>query len=225
MRLIDIKPIAEGEVIAGNFPQHGKFLLSQQRDAGSERLYWNGVNWFAMKKNALAVPAADVDKLVKNWSPYNLKKEPVKKVSEEALETQKAEDLWSENKDSASNYNSTATYQVRAIKDSKPTKYEAFSVIGSKRKPYGEFNAGELESALKPIRPNQTPDAEGFTIYTDPSKVEAFLYKGDPVKLEVANGKVIQLDDGDYVVRTVDKNNFVYSVEEASDFEAALKKA
>jgi hypothetical protein len=98
-------------------------------------------------------------------------------------------------------------------------------VISTTRKPYGTFTADELNAALKPIRPNQTPDAEGFTTYIDPVKVDAFQYSGDPVKVDLGKGDIQTADDSDYIVRTVDGNNFVYRIEEAGDFEAGLKKA
>lgn len=151
-----------------------------------------------------------------------LKIEP---VNEEALETKSAEDLWDENSDSAKSYVSTAQYQVRPVKDTTPTKYEAFSVLGDTRKPYGTFTAQELKSALKPIRPNQTPDAEGFTTYIDPLEVEAFKYSGEPVKLTLSAKQTTTLNKGDYVTRAVNGSSFEYNVEDAEDFEATLRKA
>lgn len=146
-------------------------------------------------------------------------------LNEESLETKSAEDLWSENSDGAAEYVSTATYQVRPIKGSKPTMYEVFRVIGTNRKLFGKFNAVDLADTLKPIRPNQTPDAEDFTIYTDPGKVEAFKYSGDPVKVTLDDKSTVTLNKGDYMMRTVKGSSFEYNVEEAGDFEATLKKA
>lgn len=146
-------------------------------------------------------------------------------VTEEALETKTAEDLWSENSDSASSYISTTTYLVRPIKETNPSKFEIFSVLGDKKKPYGKFSAEELKKTLKPIRPNQTPDVEGFTTYVDPSEVQAFKYKGEPVKIQIDDKQTTQLNDGDYVVRSVNGNNFIYNIETDTDFESTLKKA
>lgn len=144
-------------------------------------------------------------------------------LKEEALETKNAEDLWAENKDSASEYRGSTTYEVRKIKDSEPAKYEVFAVTGTNRKPYGKMDAAQLKSALTPIRPNQNPDAEGFTTYISNDKVEAFQYSGDPIK--VLLGKVgARLNKGDYLIRTNDGNNFVYNVEAASSFESTMKK-
>jgi hypothetical protein len=146
-------------------------------------------------------------------------------LKEEPLEVKAAEDLWSENSDGASEYVSTATYQVRPIKGSKPTMYEVFRVIGTDRKPFGKFTSTDLLDTLKPIRPNQTPDAEGFTVYTDPAEVQAFKYSGDPIKVQLSDEETEMLKNGDYFVRTVEGSHFAYSIETAGDFEAALKKA
>lgn len=146
-----------------------------------------------------------------------------KRIKEEALETKDAEELW--NDGNADTYVSTATYMVRPIKGTEPTKFEVFSVIGDQRKPFGKFDAQELRQTLKPIRANQTPDAEGFVTYTDPTEVEAFKYDGEPIRVKLDDSQTVQMNKGDYLVRTVRGNNFEYNVEAASDFESTLKKA
>lgn len=145
-------------------------------------------------------------------------------LSEEALETKKAEDLWSENADSASWFISNTQYLVRPIKDTSPVKYEAFAVEGSTKTPFGKFTADELKSTLEPIRSGQKPDAEGFTIYVDPNKVQAFQYSGDPIKVMLGKEGGARLSAGDYMVRSNDGNNFLYAVETAASFEATLTK-
>lgn len=215
--------VTEGEVVQGNFPKKGKVLLSFRRDVGDEWKYWNGVNWFATKARALPVTQDEVEKLESTWG-LKARQERVA-MNEEALETRPAEDVWGENKDSSAEYTSSTTYQVRPIKDSKPTMFEVFSVVGTNRKPFGKFTAAQLSDTLKPIRPNQTPDAEGFTIYTDPAKIEAFKYTSDPIRVQISNEEKVTLNKGDYLVRTVKGSSFEYSVETAGDFEATLKKA
>lgn len=145
------------------------------------------------------------------------------KLHEEALETKTAEDLWSENGDAAAYYTYSSQYLVRPIKNTSPQQYEAFSVEGDSRKPFGKFTADKLKATLEPLRANQKPDAEGFTTYVDPNKVQAFKYAGDPVKVML--GKVgARLNNGDYLVRTNDGNDFEYAIEKASEFEATLTK-
>lgn len=146
------------------------------------------------------------------------------KVKEETLETIDAEELWDQSSGDSSTYVSNATYLVRPIKGSSPTQYEAFLVVGDKRTPFGKFNAVELKQTLKPIRANQTPDAEGFITYTDPTEVEAFKYSGEPIKVKIGVD-TSQISKGDYLVRTVKGDNFEYHVEDGSDFESTLKKA
>lgn len=142
------------------------------------------------------------------------------------LETKTAEDLWSEQGDDTEDYVSTMTYQVRPIKGSKPLVYEVFSIItGASSTPYGKFSAAGLARTLVPIRPNQTPDVEGFTVYTDPTKVEAFKYDGDPIMLDLDGSETVQLNKSDYVIRAVKGASFKYSTEIEGTFDATLKKA
>jgi hypothetical protein len=145
-------------------------------------------------------------------------------VKEDALDTKSAEDLWSENADSAAEYRTAAQYLVRPIKGSNPPSFEAFEVTGNQRKPFGKYNAKELDGVLSPIRAGQTPDAEGFTVYVDAESVEAFQYDGDPIKVVLGDEGGQRLSKGDYVIRTNDGNDFKYSIDKASSFEATLKK-
>ncbi len=144
-------------------------------------------------------------------------------LSEEALETKTAEELWDENSDSKAWYVSSTQYLVRPMKDTNPVKYEAFAVDGATKTPFGKFTADELKQTLEPIRAGQKPDAEGFTTYIDPNKVEAFQYSGDPMKVMLGK-EGARITDGDYLVRSNDGNNFVYSIDKASSFEATLTK-
>jgi hypothetical protein len=145
-------------------------------------------------------------------------------LREQTLETKSAEDLWDENSDAISEYVSTTIYQVRPIPDTKPTSYEVFSLSADTRVPFGKFNSTELSKTLKPIRPNQTPDVEGFTTYIDPLVVEAFKYIGEPIKLEL-DSQIVQLDKGNYIIRAVKGSSFSFSTENAITFETTLKKS
>lgn len=229
MRLSEIKQVHEGEVIKGNFQQHGKVLLAHRRDEGEEWKFWTGVNWFGTKARARAVQRADVQALLDRWG-FSEKRtwagevKLVPAINEEALETFTAEDLWSENADSAAWYISNTQYLVRPIKDTSPVKYEAFAIEGSTKMPFGKFTADELKNTLEPIRSGQKPDAEGFTTYVDPNKVQAFQYQGDPVKVLLGKEGGARLSAGDYLVRSNDGNNFMYAVDRAAAFEATLTK-
>lgn len=145
-------------------------------------------------------------------------------LREEALDTIKAEDLWAENKDNAGWYATNTAYIVRPVKDTVPQQYEAFSVNGDKRRPFGKFTADELKKTLEPVRGNQTPDVEGFTSYKDPEKVEAFQYTGDATKVMLDTTTGARLSNSDYLIRSNDGNNFEYAIEKASAFEATLSK-
>lgn len=148
----------------------------------------------------------------------------IKKLNEEALDTKKAEDLWTENEADAAEYTSNTTYLVRKMKDADPPEYEVFSVKGSSRKAYGTFTPGELAAALTPIRPNQTPDAEGFITYLEKDKTEAIQYNGEPIKVITGPAGGARLMKGDYLIRTNNGNDFEYSTETGSNFEATMQK-
>jgi hypothetical protein len=218
------RKIKEGDV-QGNFKQHSKVLVSYRRDAGDEWKYWNGVNWFNPKSRAVEVPVDKVEKLISAWGMDKRGTETrVQPINEEALETKNIEDLWDENKDDSSFYMNSTQYMVRPIKDSSPTQYEAFSVTGDQRKPFGKFTTAELKATLEPIRPDQTPDAEGFTTYVDPDRVEAIKYKGEAMKVMI--NKIGQrLNNGDFIVRSNDGNDFEYAIEQPSEFSATLVKS
>ena len=70
-----------------------------------------------------------------------------------------------------------------------------------------------------PMRPNQTPDAEGFTQYRDIDETEAFEYTGDTINVDTGS-TTATLAKGDYLLRKADGNNFVYSVKKSSDFDS-----
>lgn len=146
-------------------------------------------------------------------------------LTETKLETKTADTLWGENSGSVSTYRTSAQYQVRKIPNSSPAKFEAFKLVGAKAVPFGKFTSSELKGALVPLRPNQTPDAEGYTIYIDREKVDAFQYNGDPIIVILDDkGATSKLSKGDYLVRTVDGDDFVFSIEAEADFESTLQK-
>lgn len=145
----------------------------------------------------------------------------IKTLTEAEVEIKTAEDLWSEN--SSKEYRSATQYAVRQVKNSSPAKFEAFKIVGDARKAFGTFSAVDLRKALTPLRANQKPDVEGFTTYVDPEKVSAFQYKGETIKLDLDGDETtLQLNDGDYVVRSVDGSKFVFSIEKEADFESTL---
>lgn len=215
MLLKEIKNVHEGD---------DELVIVKLEHSKDSKSFWNGVTWMGSKAQAHPIKKSEVPDLERKYR-VRAKQFPVGKLAEESLEQKTAEDLWAENKDSAAEYIPSTTYLVRSIKDSNPTMYEVFRVVGTSSKPFGKFNAKELADTLKPIRPNQTPDAEGFTTYVDPGKVEAFKYSGDPVKVTLSDEESVVLNNGDYLVRTVKGSHFEYSTEVAGDFEATLKKA
>jgi hypothetical protein len=140
-------------------------------------------------------------------------------LREEAIEVKPADEVWTENKDEANTYVPTATYVVRKIKSSDPTRYEVFVDKDSKRTLVGKMDGAKLEAGYAPVRPNQTPDAEGFTTYRENLDLEAFKYTGDTIKVDL-DGEKKTLAKGDYLLRHTEDDEFTYSVEAAEDFES-----
>ena len=141
---------------------------------------------------------------------------------ESEIQVISGEELWSQGSSDAKEYRSASQYLVRQMKGS-TGKYEAFKVVGDQKKQFGVFTATELRAALVPLRSNQKPDVEGFTVYVDPEKVEAFQYKGEPMKVDLDDdGDSQKISSGDYLVRTPDGSKFTFSIEKEADFESTL---
>lgn len=149
----------------------------------------------------------------------------LQELFEQKLETKTAQELWDSG--SPKNYRNSTQYLVRQVKDESPPKFEAFKVVGDQRKPFGTFSSADLKKALTPIRPNQKPDAEGFTTYVDSDKIQAFQYRGDPTKLDLEGdgSDVVTIKDGDFLLRTVEGDDFVFSIENEASFKSMMAPA
>ena len=149
------------------------------------------------------------------------------KLFEEPIETRAAEELWSENESSSSQYITTTIYFVRPVADKKGM-FEVLYDEQGKRKPYGTMTKEDLDASFALMRPNQQPDAEGFLTYRSGDVYEAFKYGGDPVKVSLAampdgeksptGGVTVKLAKGDFLLRQDTGDEFVYTVEKANYF-------
>jgi len=141
-------------------------------------------------------------------------------LREEAIEVRPAEEVWKENKDDAKTFIPTVVYSVKENDDADPKVWEVYKDADNKRKLVGKFETSEFEDLYVPVRANQNPDAEGYTLYRDNTEVEAFKYDGDTVKLELdEGGKTTTLNKGDYLIRETEDDNFVYEVQSSKYFE------
>ena len=139
-------------------------------------------------------------------------------LREEAIESKLAADVWKENKDKAKTYITNVTYLAREVKESDPKKYEVYKDVDGKRKSVGKFETDDFEAAYVPVRANQKEDAEGYKMYRDAGDIEAFKYDGDTIKVDL-EGETGKLKKGDYLIRSTEGDNFVYSIETAKFFE------
>ncbi len=138
------------------------------------------------------------------------------RLAEEAIEVQSAENVWKENKGDAGTYISNTVYFVRPD----GSKFEVTVEKNGKREPFATLSRIDLDKSFTPMRPNQNPDAEGFIQYRDVDEVEAFPFAEETLKLNTG----VLLRKGDFLVRKIDGDDFVYEVQKAKDFDAAYTK-
>lgn len=135
-------------------------------------------------------------------------------LSEEAIEVKSPEDIWAENKDSVKTYIANTVYYVKKLDGGQ--KYEVTITDGTERKPFANLTKQALDLSFTPVRPNENPDAEGFTQYRKGGEVEAFKYTDGTIKVNS-----VLLAKGDYLIRSPKGDEFVYEVKKAKDFEAS----
>lgn len=136
-------------------------------------------------------------------------------LNEEEITVTAPEDVWAQNKDSSKTYISSTTYGVKKLEGG--LKFEVTTSEGNERKPFANLTKLALDQSFTPVRPNQNPDAEGYTSYRKVDEIEAFKYTADTVKL---NGVLIS--KGDYLIRTPKGDQFTYEVKKSKDFEASF---
>lgn len=147
------------------------------------------------------------------------------KLFEEPIATRTAEELWEENEGDSAQFITTTVYYVRPI-EGKKGMFEVLFDDKGKRKTYGTMNQEDLDASFAPLRPNQQPDAEGFTTYRSGDVYDAFKYNGDPVKVALGasadsdspGGLTVKLSKGDFMLRQDNGDDFTYTVEKANYF-------
>lgn len=141
-------------------------------------------------------------------------------LKEEEITSKTAEEVWSEGKAKSKTYIKVTPYFARKLDGG--SKYEVVIDDGIERKPFSSLSKQDLDKAFTPLRPNQTPDAEGFIQYQATDEIEAFKYFGDAVNLEL-NGDSQVIKKGDYLIQKIVGNKFVYEIKSSKDFEAVFK--
>jgi hypothetical protein len=136
-------------------------------------------------------------------------------LKEEAIPIKMASDVWKDHKDDAKNYISNQVYYVKPDGD----KFLVTIEQNNKRKTFATLSKVELDKSFVEVRPNQTPDAEGFIQYRYVDQIEAFKFDDDTIKVELDNGDQLLLNLGDYLTRKANENDFTYEVKKSKDFE------
>jgi hypothetical protein len=140
------------------------------------------------------------------------------RLFEEDLEKLTAEEYWKSHSTGAKKYTSAEVYEVKANGD----KYDVFTTSSGSRKKFGSYTAVQLKDLFKPLQPSQTPDVEGFIKYTDPTVNRAIQHSGDPLQIDLGDQTKV-LNDGDYLMQTVNGTKFVYVVVPSAEFEDTFK--
>lgn len=145
----------------------------------------------------------------------------IHELFEEAIPVIAAGDLWSENSDGVGQY---ITGKIFLVKKVDGGKFEVYQDTNGSRQLIGKMSQDKLDKSYTPVRGNQKPDAEGFTVYREVAEYEAFKYDGDTTKVEIGDGSTVKISKGDYILRQTDGDEFVYSVETARYFDQNYSK-
>jgi hypothetical protein len=146
------------------------------------------------------------------------------KLFEQPIQTVSAEDLWTQNASASAEYITTTIYYVKPAQGKSDSFEVMFDEDGS-RKQYGVMNKSDLDAAFAPIRPNQSPDAEGYIMYRSSDIFDAFKNTGDPVLVTLdSSPETTKLNIGDYLLRHATGKDFTYTVERADYFDNSYVK-
>lgn len=146
------------------------------------------------------------------------------KLFEGPIATITAEEAWAAGESTMAQYISATLYFVRPVTTGDKSKFEVMFDENGRRKLYATMDKEDLDASFTPVRPNQTPDAEGFIQYRTADAYDAFKWTGDPVKVTIQNsidgGRnfTVKVNRGDWLLRQDDGSNFVYTVERDSYF-------
>jgi hypothetical protein len=151
---------------------------------------------------------------------YHSGKATVRRVSEEAIEVQTAEDVWKEHKSEAKTYISNEVFFVKKLQGG--SKFEVLSVQNNKRVPFATLSTPELTSSFTPMRADDAPDAEGYLQYRKSDQVRAIEYTGDTVKTDIGDNEVIS--EGDYLIQSVKGSDFEYQIMDSKNFNMKYNK-
>lgn len=82
----------------------------------------------------------------------------------------------------------------------------------------------EFYTSFEPVRDNQRPDAEGYTLHHDVTKIEAIKYDGEANTLKDKYGQEITINNGEYITRYKDDPD-TYFVLTSGDLKTNYKKS
>lgn len=139
------------------------------------------------------------------------------KLDEDVIDILPIEQVWKDFGADSKTFISNTVYFVRPKKNT--DEFEVVVEANKQRKSFANLSKADLDKSFVLMRPNQTPDAEGYIQYRDIDESEAFKYSGDTINVD-NEGSTATLAKGDFVLRKADGDDFVYSVKKSTDFKA-----
>lgn len=141
-------------------------------------------------------------------------------LSEEAIKSVPAEDIWQQYESAKKLYTSAKIFKVKK----NDTGFEIFTEEGGQLKSLGKITQEKLDSKLVPTSDEKEPDAEGYIDYYDPTEIMAIQYEDDAVNVVIKPKVQKKLSPGNYLIKKPDGSAFVYNVVTAQKFEQELKE-
>lgn len=131
------------------------------------------------------------------------------------IEAKTADELWSSS--SPKTYISNIEY---AIKKNDDGTYQVTMEVNDRRKIINANVTSEFVSTnFTKLSKNAAPDVEGYTKYRSNGQREAVQHSGETAKVDI-DGKKVTLNSGDYLIRSVENDEVVFTIETEDAFEA-----
>lgn len=154
------------------------------------------------------------------------------KKEDEPDEPDTIDSLFEANTDKVKEYHPIKTWDAKKlvtdtviIANGKRTKGKAGDYVIRNHDNIKEFRLAteeEYGAQYTQIRPSDDPDAEGFVMVKESSKVKAFKYEGDDVTVKNGKDEEVEVTDGVYVVKYVNQKDSGWTVD-AGEFEKVYK--
>lgn len=142
-------------------------------------------------------------------------------LAEAEMETKIIGDLWDEIGSDAKQYTQAAVYSAKP--GEKKDTMDVYLEQNGRRQKFATMSDSDFKDSFEAVRPNETPDAEGYKTYRSADVIDAVEYKGDPIIVDI-DGVTSKVKSGDYITRTTSGRDIVLSVETSAFFAQSYSK-